>query len=107
MQTTSLDILEQSELPAGPARAILRVMELEISARGEALATKADMKEAFHALQLEIQALRGEFRAEIQAVRAEIRESESKMTRWVLTCTMGQAAMIAAAVYFALTHLRP
>jgi len=31
---------------------------------------------------------------------------ESRLTRWVLTCMLGQSAVIAAAVYFALTHLR-
>jgi len=117
MQTNSLDILEQSELPAGQARAILRVMEMEISSREEVLVTKGELKDAFHALELQIGAvrgaidsLRGELRGEIKesahALELKIERSEGRSARWVLTCTMGQAAMIAGAVYFALRHLR-
>jgi hypothetical protein len=100
MQTASLDMLERTQLPADQARAILRVMELEISAHESALATRDDIKDAAHRLELRIESLRGE-------VLAELKGSESKTARWVLTCTMGQAAMIAGAVYFALMHLRP
>jgi len=110
MQSTSLDSLLKSQLPMNPARAILDAVDLEITAREEVLATKSEMQEALHALQMEIQGFRGDFRAEIQALRSElvvkIAESEAKLARWVLTCTLGQSAMIGGAVYFALKHLR-
>jgi hypothetical protein len=92
MKTISLEILEKTQLPADQARAILQVMELEINARVEAFATKGDLKDvvkdAVHALELRMEGL------------------ESRLTRWVFTCMLGQSAVIAAAVYFALTHLR-
>ncbi len=110
MQTNSLEILEQSELPAGQARAILRVMEIEISSREEVLVTKGALRDAFHSLELKIESLGAELRGEIKdsahALDLRIERSEGRTARWVLTCTMGQAAMIAGAVYFALRHLR-
>jgi len=117
MQTTSLDILEKTQLPPNQARAILEVMELEVTARQELLATKSDLKDALQAtksdLERAIQAMRSDLKdavhsldLKIEGLRGEIRGSEGKMARWVLTCTLGQAAMIAGAVYFALTHLR-
>jgi hypothetical protein len=98
MQTASLDILEKTQLPANQARAILQVMELEITAYQETFATKNELKDAFHSLKLEIEALRGEFKGELKGV-------ESRLTRWVFTCILGQTAVMAGALYFALTHL--
>jgi hypothetical protein len=63
-------------------------MELEITAREEVLATKNELKNAFHSLELKIEGLEG------------------RLTRWVFTCVLGQTAVMAAALYFALTHLR-
>jgi hypothetical protein len=88
VRTISLDILEKTQLPANQARAILQVMELEMNAREEILATKSDLNNAFHALELRMEGL------------------ESRLTRWLFTCMLGQSAAIAAAVYFALAHLR-
>jgi len=109
-----MDILDKTHLPADQARAILQVMELENTARDGVYATKSDLKEAFYSLDLkveavrgEIHALRGELSAKIEVLRGDSRALEGKMARWVLTCTFGQAAMIAGAVYFALAHLRP
>jgi len=89
MQTASLDILEKTHLPPNQARAILQVMEMEMTAREVKFATKDEIKDAFHALQL------------------EIRGVETRLTRWVLTCILGQTAVMAGALYFALTHFRP
>jgi len=88
MKTISLDILEKTQLPLNQARAILEAMELEINAREEILATKSDLNNAFHALELKMEGLEG------------------RLTRWVFTCMLGQSAVIAGAVYFALAHLR-
>ena len=103
MQSTSLDSLLKSQLPMNQARAILDAVDLEITAREGVLATKSEMKDAFHALQMEIQGLRGDFRAEVQALRAEAKSGESKLSRWVLTCTLGQSAL-GGVLYFALKH---
>ena len=95
MNATSLEILEKTQLPPNQARAILQVMELELTARESSLATKSEVKDALHSLELRIESLRGEFK-----------ESEGRLMRWVLTCIMGQTAVLAGAVYFGLTHLR-
>jgi hypothetical protein len=45
MKTRSLEILEKGQLPAVQAHSILKVMELEIAAVREGLATKLDVLE--------------------------------------------------------------
>jgi hypothetical protein len=132
MQAASLDILEKTQLPPTQARAILQVMELEITARGETFVGRNEMREAFFSLKLEmgglrsdfeklrgevhaeIEALRGEVdakigavRAEIETVRGEIKAVEGRLMRWVFSCILGQTAVMAGALYFALTHFRP
>ena len=99
MQTASLEILEKTQLPADQARAILKVMEMELVAREEVLATKSDLKDAFHSLELKLEAVRSELRAEMKGI-------EGKLTRWVFTCMLGQTAVLVGAMYFALNHLR-
>ena len=100
MQTASLEILEKTQLPPEQARGILRAMELELSALESTLVTKDDMKTAvqtaFHELELKIEALR----SELYAV-------ESRLIRWTFAFILGQTAVIAGALYFAVTHLRP
>lgn len=62
MQTASLDLLEKTQLPANQVRAILQAMELEITARQGATATKDELKDAIHSLHLEMEAMRGDFK---------------------------------------------
>jgi hypothetical protein len=92
MRTRSLEILEKSQLPAAQAHAILKVMEMEIAAGHETLATKVDLLE-----------VRSELKAEINKV-------EGALSRWVLTCVLtcilGQTAVLAGLGYFVLEHLR-
>jgi len=118
MKTASLDILEKTQLPGDQARAILKVMEMENTAWAEIFATKGDLKDAFHLLDLKLEAVRGELRGEIEKLRSEMmgvegrmegkmRGIEGRLTRWVFTCMLGQTAVIIGAMYFALHHLRP
>ena len=92
MKTRSLEILERSQLPPAQAHAILKVMEIEIAAGHESLATKLDLLE-----------VRSELKAEINKV-------EGALSRWVLTCVLscilGQTAVLAGLGYFVLEHLR-
>jgi hypothetical protein len=69
-------------------------MELEITAREEVFATKGELMDMLHSIDLKIEALRGDFRG-----------LEGRLTRWVFTCILGQTAVMAGALYFALTHL--
>jgi hypothetical protein len=83
MKTISLEILEKSELPAAQAHAILKVMESELAAAQETLATKSD----------------------ILGLRVEIKAMEGALCRWVLTCILGQTAVLAGFGYFAVSRL--
>ena len=69
MKTANLDLLEKSELPPAQARAILQVMESELSAHDSALATKADLQAGLQALRADIETLRFSTGADIQASR--------------------------------------
>ena len=79
-------------MPPAQAHAILKVMEMEIAAGHESLATKLDLLE-----------VRSELKAEINKV-------EGALSRWVLTCVLscilGQTAVLAGLGYFILEHFR-
>lgn len=113
MKTASLELLEKTQLPPAQARAILEVMESELAFREGALASKADLRDGLHGLELkieglrgELQGLRGEFqvlrgdaRADIQSLRGElIREIKSVSVdnlRWNFAFWVAQLAAIA------------
>lgn len=84
------------------SHAILKVMELELASAHESLATKADLVELRLATKVDL----AEVRADLTEVRIEVRSIEGKMARWVLTCILGQTAMLAGLGYFALSHLQ-
>jgi len=71
-------------------------MELEIAAHEVGFCTRAELKDALHLLEVRIESLRGDLKA-----------VEGKLMRWTLTCVLGQTAVMAGAVYFAITHLHP
>ena len=107
MQTASLDLLEKTQLPPNQARAILQAMEMEIAARGEPFVTRAELKDALHSLEAKIDALRSEMNIKFESAQANLNAVEGKLMRWTLTCVLSQTAVMAGALYFALTHLRP
>ena len=94
MKTISLEIVEKSELPAAQAHAILKVMESELASAQETLATKADLL-----------AVKAELKAEISALDVKITGVEGRLSRWVLTCILGQTAVLAGLGYFVVTRL--
>jgi hypothetical protein len=102
MNTSSLELLERTQLPPAQARAILQVMELELASRDGELATLTDLRGGLHGLELkhealrtEIQALRGDFRTEIQSVRAELIREIKGTVRWNFAFWVAQLAAIA------------
>jgi len=103
MKTRSLEILGRSQLPPAQAHATLEVMEMEIAAGHESLASRVDLLDVKSALKVEITDLRAELKAEIHKV-------EGALSRWVLTCVLscilGQTAVLAGLGYFVLEHLR-
>ena len=114
MKTRSLDILGRSQLPPAQAHAILKVMEMEIAAGHESLASRVDLLDVKSALKADILELRAELKADIADLRvelkAEIHKVEGALSRWVLTCVLscilGQTAVLAGLGYFVLEHLR-
>jgi hypothetical protein len=94
MKTSSLEILEKSELPPAQAHAILKVLESEMSTAHETLATKTDLL-----------ALKSELKTDILNLRGEMHGIEGKLSRWVLACILGQTAVLAGLGYFFLSHL--
>jgi hypothetical protein len=193
MKTTSLEILEKSQLPTAQAHAILKVMELEMTSAQEVLATKNDIlllqaatksdlqihraatkndllafqsatrndiealraatkndllafqsatRNDIEALQAatkndllafrsatrndiealraattndllafqsatrnDIEALRADTKSDILALRVEMKGIESGLSRWVLTCMLGQTGVLAGLGYFLVIHL--
>ena len=106
MRTQSLEILQNSQLPAAQAHAILRVMEMEFAAGSDTLATKLDLSEARSELKSEIAALRAELKSDFAALESQLNKVEGSLSRWVLTCMLGQTAVLAGLGYFALEHLK-
>jgi chromosome segregation ATPase len=121
----SLDLLEKTQLPPNQARAILQAMELEITAHEVRFCSRAELQDSVHSLKdalhsletridsrcsdlsLKIEALRGELKTDIKSVESKLNAVEGKLMRWTLTCVFSQTAVMAGAVYFALTHMRP
>lgn len=86
MQAASLDILEKAQVPSIQARAMLEVIDLEIAAKNSQLATRLDISQMKHDLELKIESIR------------------SELVRWVFMCVMGQTAMLIGAGYFLAEH---
>jgi hypothetical protein len=96
MKTSSLELLERTQLPPAQARAILQVMELEFAARDTALATRTDLRDLesrlgdrIHGVELKLEALRGELKSDIQAT-----------VRWNFAFWVVQLAAIAGILKF-------
>jgi hypothetical protein len=106
MHTSSLDILERSQLSSPQAKAILQVMELEMSAQNESLATKGDLLAAAADLKAEMKGdvygLRAELKADMSRLELKIESSRVDTLRWMMTLT----GVILGAFYFFLNYAR-
>ena len=86
-------------------------MEMEIAAGHELLATKVDLLEVKSALKADIVELRARRDCGSKGeLKSEIHKVEGALSRWVLTCVLscilGQTAVLAGLGYFVLEHLR-
>ena len=103
MNTTSLDILEKSQLPPVQARAILQAMEIELTAKQEFLATRSEVLAYKSELKNDLLLLESRLRQEMANLKAEL-------VRWVFTCILSQTivtvGLIVGALYFFLTYAR-
>jgi len=95
MSLTSLEILEQAQFPPAQARAIARAIEIDSLAHREDLATKADLAELRHSLELAI-----------EGVKTDCSQRMYDFSHRIYLAILGQTAVILGAVYFMFTHLR-
>jgi hypothetical protein len=85
MKASSLDILEKSQLPPGQARAILQVMESELTVHDSVLATKADLlavKGDLLAMKADLELKIEGLRTEMYSMRAELIGEIKGTVRW-------------------------
>jgi hypothetical protein len=126
MQAASLEVLEKANLPAPQARAIVQAIEIEMNATQTTLATKQDlntlatkqdltafatkqdlkqaMSDIAHALELEIDALRTELRAEMHALARDI---VRHLYVVIFAVVFVQTTILTGLGYLALSHLKP
>ncbi len=106
MQLSSLEVLEQAQFPQAQARAIVRVLEADATARREELATKSDLL----VVKNDLLATKNELKNEITHVKHEleltIREVKVDMVRWTFSALMGQTLLIMGIMYFLLQNAR-
>jgi hypothetical protein len=98
VQAASLEILEKAALPPAQARAIVQAIEIEIAGAKDTLATKHDLLLLRHELELRIEALRGDLRAEMHAIAGS-------GLKQMYGAILGQLAVLLGAAYFFVSHL--
>lgn len=84
MSISTLEILEEAQMPPGHARAIARAIESDFTWRLDNLVTKTDL-------------------AKLEAdLRVDMRDVKSDVVRWVFLAVMGQTALFSGIMYFLL-----
>jgi len=95
VKTTNLEILEKTQLPTNQARAILNVMELEITAREEVLVTKSEFREAMLASKADLLGAVHGLELKLEAQRADLIGEIKGTVRWNFAFWVAQLAAIA------------
>jgi hypothetical protein len=70
-------------------------MESEFTVREGALASKADLRDGLHGLELKLETLRGDMRTEIQVLRGDLIREITGTVRWNFAFWVAQLAAIA------------
>jgi hypothetical protein len=107
VKTSSLAVLEKEQLPAGQARAILTVMESEMEERDRRLyeslakkedfvALKVDFMALKHDLELKIDRLGAELRAELADQRVALAAQGTKIVFWMFGMFVALASLLLA-----------
>jgi hypothetical protein len=99
MSLAALEILEEAQLPSAHARAIVRALEADSSARLESLATKTDLA----LLKGELIAFKGEIKGDLAALKGNLR---GELVRWIFAVMTGQTAVLTGIMYFLLNQMR-
>ena len=98
VQAASLEVLEKAALPPAQARAIVTAIEIEIAGARDTLATRQDLIQMRHDLELNIEALRGDLRTEMHVIAASgLKQMYGAM--------LAQLAVLLSAGYFFVSHL--
>jgi hypothetical protein len=79
MSISTLELLEQSDMPPTYARAIAKAIEADSSHRLGDLATKADLKSEINGIRAEMNSMRIELRSEITEIRAALQSDSTKL----------------------------
>src|SRR5262245_2749990 len=93
VQSSSLEILEQADISAPQARAIVQAIEHEIAGAKDTLATKPDLVVLGHGLELKI-----------EGVRSELHAVLSSHLRQMYGAMAGQMALLLGLAYFFVTR---
>ena len=98
VQAASLEILEKAALPPAQARAIVQAIEIEIAGARDTLATKHDLLLLRHELELRLESLRGDLRAEMHAVAGS-------GLKQMYGAILGRLAVLLGLAYFFMSRL--
>jgi hypothetical protein len=96
MKTTSLELLERTQLSPAQARAILQVMESELAAHDSVLASKADLLGGLHGLELKLDDKVHGLELKLESQRAELISEIKGTVRWNFAFWVTQLAAMAA-----------
>jgi hypothetical protein len=106
MSISTLELLEQSDMPPAYARAIAKAIEADFTHRLGELPTKMDLRSEINGIRLEMGEMRSELRSEVAAVKTalsvDIRDVKSDVVRWLFMAIMGQTALFSGSMYFLL-----
>jgi hypothetical protein len=93
MQTASLEILEQVAGPSPVARAIVQVFDIEFTEARKSLATKQDLIELRHSLQLDMANMQTRLIDKMDALKSD-------GTRQLYVALAAQTGLMLGAFYF-------
>jgi hypothetical protein len=102
MQAASFEALEKANVPVPFIRALAQVFEIEVPARQQHLATRADL----NATRADITALRHDMDLGFEKLRTEMHANSSNLARQMYLAILGQMAVLLSAAYFFVTQLR-
>lgn len=102
----SWEILEKAQLPELQSRAILTVVELEITRHWGQMATKADLASTEADLRTDMAKLRGEFVQWGAELRETVHQFKIDLVKWAVGIAFGQLAVLMTFCYFLESHLK-
>lgn len=106
MSIAALEIFEEAQFSPAQARALARVLESEITARRDELATKADLAATKSDLEIGLGKLRQDMTEGYARLEVKIENAKAESVRWTFLAMIGQVTMLAGLMYFLLQNVR-